>query len=151
FLKEVLGYQAGVFRGDGENSEAKTGVRGLNAVAARLIAEPLKELHLGLAIMTSDAPEGLNSLKEKGVPKVEVKGERFQVVTEFKWEPGPFSIKSEWVYVTEARDGQSIGGIDLPARTSRGAYLTGTWRISKPFQLAARYEKVRYGSADPEG
>jgi hypothetical protein len=71
--------------------------------------------------------------------------------TEFKWEPGPFSFKSEWVHVSEARDGQSIRVTNLPARISRGWYLSGTWQMNKPLQLAGRYEQVRFSSADPQG
>jgi phosphate-selective porin len=147
----VVGYQAGTFQHDGENSEAKTGVRGAPAYAARLTVEPVKELHLGAAIMTSDVPEGLNSLKEKGATRVFVHGKRLRFGTEFSWEPGPFAIKSEWVRVNEAREGQSVGETDLPERFARGAYLTGTWRISQPIQLAMRYEQVRYRSANPQG
>jgi phosphate-selective porin len=150
-FSEVLGYQAGVFRNDGENSESDTGVRGMQTYAARLTAEPLKTLHFGAAVMTSKVPEGLNSLKQKGAPEVYVKGKRLRFGTEFRWESGPFSIKSEWVHVSEARNGQSIRQTDLPAKLSRGMYLSGTWRMKKPFQLAARYERVWYGSADPEG
>src|SRR5262245_51151403 len=150
-FKEEISYQAGVFQHDGENSEAKTGVRGALAYAARLTANPLKEIHIGAAVMTSDVPEGLNSLKEKGVTKVFVQGGRLRFGTEFKWDPGPFSIKSEWVRVSEARDGQSIRETDLPARISSGWYLSGTWRINKPLQLAGRYERDWFGSANPQG
>nr|UXE44174.1 hypothetical protein Hi04_10k_c1170_00021 [uncultured bacterium] len=102
-------------------------------------------------VLTSDVPEGLNSLKEKGAPEPLVKGRRLRFGIEFKWEPGPFAFKSEWIHVSEARNGQSIRGTDLPDRTSRGWYLTGAWHISKPLQLAGRYEQIRYGSAKPEG
>jgi hypothetical protein len=119
--------------------------------AARVIAEPLKKVHIGGAIVTSNVPAGLNSLKEKGVPNVYVQGRRLRFGAEFRWEPGPFSIKSEWIHVSEARDGQSVRETDLPARISRGWYMAATWRTNKPFQLVARYERVVYGSADPEG
>ena len=89
-LKEELSYQAGVFLHDGENSEAKTGVRGAPAYAARLTATPLKNIHIGAAVMAADVPEGLNGLKEKGVTKVYVLGPRLRFGTEFQWEPGPF-------------------------------------------------------------
>ena len=150
-FKEELSYQAGAFLHDGENSEAKTGVRGAPAYAARLTATPLKNIHIGGAIMTAGVPEGLNGLKEKGVTKVYVQGPRLRFGTEFQWETGPFSIQSEWVHVSEARDDQSIRETDLPARISRGWYLAGAWRINKPLQLVGRYEQVRFGSADPQG
>jgi phosphate-selective porin len=147
----VVGYQAGAFANDGENSEAKTGVRGKPAYAARVTAEPVKELHLGAAFVTSNVPEGLNSLKEKGAPRAFVSGRRLRLGTEFGWASGPFAIKSEWVHVSEAREGQSIRETDLPERIARGAYLTGAWRISQPIQLAMRFEQVRYRSANSEG
>jgi phosphate-selective porin len=150
-LAGVVGYQAGAFQHDGENSEAKTRVRGTHAYAARVTVEPAKELHLGAAIMTSDVPEGLNSLKEKGAPRAFVRGRRLRFGAELSWEPGPFAVKSEWIRVNEAREGQSVQETDLPERIARGAYLTGTWRISQPIQVAMRYEQVRYGTANPDG
>jgi phosphate-selective porin len=150
-LNDGLSYQAGVFLHDGENSEPKTGVRGVPGYAARVTAQPLKNLHLGAAFMGSDVPEGMNSLKEKGVTKVFVQGNRLRFGTEFRWEPGPFSIKSEWVHVSEARNGQGIHEENLPARISRGVYVTAMWHLAKPFQLGGRFEQVRDGSADPEG
>jgi phosphate-selective porin len=150
-FKEVLGYQAGVFRNDGENSESKAGVRGTRTYAARLTAKPLKKVHIGGAVAASDVVEGLNSLKIAKSPDVFVQGARLRLGTEFRWEPGPFSIKSELVRVTEARERQGVREEDLPAKISVGWYLGGTWTINKPFQLAGRYERIRVGTADPEG
>jgi len=150
-LKDGLSYQAGVFLHDGENSESKTGVRGVPGYATRVTAQPLKNLHLGAAFVGSDVPEGLNSLREKGFTTVFVQGPRLRFGTEFSWEPGPFSIKSEWVHESEARKGQGIHEENLPARISRGAYVTVMWHFAKPFQLGGRFEQVRNGSADPEG
>jgi phosphate-selective porin len=149
-LKKVLSYQAGAFLHDGENSESKTEVRGHPAYAMRVAADP-KNLHFGAAVVTSNVPEGLNSLKGEDPTRVFVEGTRLRFGTEFKWEPGPFSFKSEWVRVREAREGQSIRETNLPAKISTGWYLTSMWRINKPFQLGARYEQDRFSSADPRG
>jgi phosphate-selective porin len=149
-LKKRLSYQAGAFLHDGENSESKTEVRGHPAYAMRITADP-KNLHFGAAFVGSDVPGGLNSIKEKGITNVYVQGPRLRFGTEFKWEPGPFSFKSEWVHVSEAREAQSIHETNLPARISRGWYVTGMWRINKPFQVGGRFEQDRFSSADPQG
>src|SRR5262249_12812629 len=149
-LKKLLNYQAGAFLHDGENSESKTEVRGAPAYAVRVTSDP-KKLHFGAAVVASDVPEGLNSIKEKGIANVFVNGTRLRFGTEFRWEPGPFSFQSEWVHVSETRDGQSIHGANLPARITRGWYLQGMWRINKPFQVGGRFEQDRFSSADPQG
>jgi phosphate-selective porin OprO/OprP len=150
-LRKFLRYQAGVFRNDGENSESKTAVRGTRTYAARLTLKPLRKLDVGGGVASSDVPEGLNGLRGENTPAVFVSGRRLRVGTEFQWEPGPFSLRSEWIRVSEAREGQSVRGTDLPAKISRGWYVSGTWKINKPLQLALRYEQIRFGSADSTG
>jgi len=70
----------------------------------------------------------------------------------------------------EARENQGIRLEDLPAKISRGWYLTGTWAVTgekkdggieprRPFfsqglgaiELAARYEQLRFGSSKHVG
>ena len=148
---KAVGYQAGVFRNDGENSESKSGMRGTRTYAARLTVKPLRKVEVGGAVTSSDVPEGLNGLRGENFPHVYVLGQRLRLGTEFRWEPGPFSFRSEWVHVSEAREGQSVRETDLPAKISRSWYASGAWRISQPIQIAARYERIRFGSADASG
>jgi phosphate-selective porin OprO and OprP len=185
FFKRGFGYEAGVFRNDGENSESHENVRGRQTYALRLTGTPLRLLRLPLdlsaieiaaAAASTDVPEGLNSLRghtNAGVDffkHVYVEGRRSRMGTEFRWQPGPFSIKGEWVHVSEARQGQSIRGADLPAKISRSWYGSATWTITgestaggveprRPFpstgigaiQIAMRYEQLRFGSAEHTG
>src|SRR5262245_35432485 len=46
FFNRGFGYEAGVFRGDGENSESLDNVRGQRAYALRLTGKPLRPLRL---------------------------------------------------------------------------------------------------------
>jgi phosphate-selective porin OprO and OprP len=185
FFQRGFGYEAGVFRSDGENSESHDNVRGKRTYALRLTGTPLRPLGLpldlgkieiGAAAVSTDVPEGLNSLRGRtngGInffPPLYVQGRRMRIGTEFRWQPGPLSIKSEWIHVSEARDRQSIRETDLPAKISRGWYVTAAWTVTgepteggieprRPFplkgggaiQIQGRYEQLRFGGAEHAG
>ena len=185
FFKRGFGYEAGVFRNDGESSESHDSVRGKRTYALRLNGTPLRPLRLpfelgkielAAATVSTDVPEGLNGLRgqtnsgNEFFPRLYVQGRRLRFGTEFRWQPGPFSLKSEWVHVSEPRHSQSIRGNDLPAKISRGWYVTAAWTITgestdggveprRPFpskgpgaiQIATRYEQLRFGSAEHFG
>jgi len=189
FFKKGLSYEAGVFRNDGEKNDTTTVLTdespGNRTVAGRVTATPLRLLHvpevfkkveLGAAVTETDVPEGLNSLRghtNSGYDffhHIYVKGRRSRVGTELSWTPGPFSAQGEFIHVSEARENQSISGGDLPAKISRGWYLTGTWVVTgekkqggikprRPFldggfgavEVAGRYEQLRFGSAEHIG
>jgi phosphate-selective porin OprO/OprP len=185
FFKRGVSYEAGVFRHDGENSESHTDIRGNTGYALRFNATPLRPLHLpldlgkievGVATVISDVPEGLNSLRghtysgKDFFNHVYVNGRRVRLGTEFRWQPGPFTIKSEWIHVGEQRNEQSIRATDLPAKVSRGWYVTGAWVLTgepseggvkprHPFpksgigavEIATRLEQIRFGSAEHVG
>jgi phosphate-selective porin OprO/OprP len=185
FFKRGVSYEAGIFRNDGENSESRADIRGETAYVVRLNATPLRPLRLpldlgkielGVAAMSSDVPEGLNSLRghtHSGIVffnHLYVKGQRLRLGTEFRWQPGPFTLKSEWVHVNEERKEQSIRDSDLPDKVSRGWYLTGAWVLTgepseggvkprHPFpasgfgavEIATRLEQLRFGSAEHPG
>ncbi len=187
FFHRGLSYEAGAFQNDGENSdghisEADRKERGGRTLALRLSGAPLRPLPLpaqlgrievGAAIASSNVPEGLNSLRghiysgESFFPRIYVQGRRLRIGTELSWSPGPFSIKGEFIHISEARDRQSIREADLPEKISRGWYVTGTWVITgemkeggveprRPFlsgglgaiELAGRYEQLRFGSSE---
>jgi len=185
FFKRGLSYQAGIFPHDGENSESHTNIRGEPAYAVRLNATPFRPLRLplelgkielGAATVASDLPEGLNSLRghtysgKDFFNHVYVKGRRLRIGTEFRWQPGPFTVKSEWIHVAEQRNDQSIRATDLPDKLSVGWYLTGAWVLTgepseggvkprHPFpnagigaiEIATRLEQQRFGSAEHPG
>ena len=180
FFQRGLGYEAGGFRTDGENSESSVDTRGGRTYAARVTGMPLRLLSLpgdwdevvvGVAAVESKVTEGLSSLRGRTISgdayfsHVYVQGRRLRIGTEASWRPGPFSIQSEYVRVSEAREGQSVRADNLPAKISNGWYITGTWAVTgeskengieprRPFltkgiggvELAARYEEIRFGS-----
>src|SRR5262249_34303845 len=80
------------------------------------------------------------------------------------------SLKSEFISMSEAREGQGIYLEDLPAKISRGWYVSGTWTVTgenkaggvepkNPFlehgvgaiELAGRFEQIRFGSSEHPG
>jgi phosphate-selective porin OprO/OprP len=96
-----------------------------------------------------------------------VKGRRDRRGVEFRWRPGPFSVRSERIRVTDERRSQSVEDTDLSPLVMTGWYVSGTWavtgenkadgvdRVRRPLfqggagavELAARIEELRFGSA----
>ncbi|PYS55060.1 MAG: hypothetical protein DMG13_05700 [Acidobacteria bacterium] len=191
FFERGLNYEVGVFRRDGEDENAESTdaeTRGERMYAARVTGTPLrllpvpkiaKQLELGIASTSSDIPEGLSGMRGKTASgytffrhkDAYVNGRRFRLGTELNWSPGPFSIKSEFIHVSDQRANQSIRATDLPLLIARGWYVTGTWAITgekkadgiEPrhslfvdggagaIELAARYEQLRFGSSQHIG
>jgi hypothetical protein len=148
-LNKIVSYQAGVFRNDGENSESKTAVRGTQTYAARLTVKPLPKVEVGGAMASSDVPEGLNGLRGSDFPAVYVSGQRLRVGTEFQWEPGPFSLRSEWIHVSEARKGQSIRGTDLPAKSPAAGTQPGPGESTGRFNSPCAMSRFVLGARTP--
>jgi phosphate-selective porin len=191
-----LGYEAGIFRNDGDNGTFSDVVSergaerfrsGVRTFAGRLTGTPLRltpapkvfhDLEIGGAFASTKVQEGLKSLRgrtELGQTifrHVFVHGHRLRLGTQLRWAPGPFSLKGEFIHVSEERLGQSIRGEDLPNLVERGWYLSGTWVVTGqkhderdepkkaffPFgkglgavELAARWEAIRFGSAEHPG
>lgn len=181
----ALGYEAGVFRHDGNQARFGENPGAGTTVAGRVTVRPFRsaskssafrDLEVGVASTSGDVPEGPgpNSLRARsigGAPifyEVYVKGRRTRLGTQLSWEPGPFSVKSEIVQIWDSRNSQGILGNDLPSLGYRGWYVSGTWVLTgerkaggveprKPLltggfgamELAARYERARFGSSDP--
>lgn len=121
--------------------------------------------------------EGLKSLRGRMItghtffPRLFTHGQRLRLGTEFAWLPGPFSLKGEFTHVSDQRLGQGIRGNDLPDLITRAWYVSGTWvvtgdpkaSVSEPrrefifgrgigaVELGARFEAIRFGSADHIG
>lgn len=139
--------------------------------------KPLKTAELGLAMTSTTVPEGPKSLRGRLTTREEfferffVHGERRRFGAEFVWMPGPFSLKSELIRVREQRLGQGIRNDDIPDLVGRGFYVSGTWCLTgepkadgieprKAFltgggvgavEIAARFETIRFGSAEHPG
>jgi phosphate-selective porin OprO/OprP len=181
FNNRAVGYEAGVFRHDGENAQFDFNPGAGQTVAARVAGRPLRltaatgatrEMEVAVAVTASEVPDGLNSLRGRTVFRhqffapVYVNGRRVRLGFDADWRPGPFSLKAEFIRVTDERKNQGIFDEDLPVLVSRGWYVSGTWVLTgeskfdgiaprRPLfrggaggiELAARAERLRFGSS----
>jgi len=182
-----IGYEAGVFLHDGDNALANDPeeVRGDQTVALRLTFEPLTgrksradELRFGVAWTGSDVPEGMTAIGGDSAlhghffpSNVWIRGARRRIGGELEWRPGPYSLKAEYIRLTQQRLGQSVTDGDLPDAIADGWYVSGTWAITgeqksrgldrpkRPLpgggfgavELAARLETLTFGSGAAAG
>jgi phosphate-selective porin OprO/OprP len=144
--RRMLRYEAGVFHEDGRNARTSsaTKVWGGTTGAARLVVQPwrtlqsaLEDFQIGVAATRSDVPEGIPALRGEAVlgepfydPETPVLGMRRRTGVEARWRPGPFSVKSEYMRVTTAREEQSLESTDLSPLLGSGWYVSGTWAIT---------------------
>jgi phosphate-selective porin OprO and OprP len=144
--RRILRYEGGVFREDGRNARTSstTKVWGGTTAAARLTVQPwrtldsrLEDLQVGVAATRSDVPEGIPALRGEAVlgepfydPDTPVLGLRRRTGLELRWRPGPFSVKSEYIRVITAREGQSLDSSDLSPLRGSGWYVSGTWALT---------------------
>jgi phosphate-selective porin len=183
-LDRALAYEAGVFDHDGRNArtqEPEGRVYGGRTLAARVTFQPFRaekswrnDFQVGAALTGSSLEEGLPDLRGRTSlnvrfyrPDVWVEGHRRRVGAELRWRPGPFSVKSEYIRVTDERLGQSVDDTDLSPLVATGWYVSGTWALTgehkangldtprRPvlrggvgaIELAARLERLAFGSA----
>ena len=180
-LKRLIGYEAGVFAHDGGNASSKSTVAGDRTLAARLTLQPLRgkkrrwrDLQVSVAGTTSDVPEGISGLRGRTAldapffePDLWVQGARRRGGVEFRWRPGPFSVKAEYARVTTERREQSVDDTDLSPLVASAWYVSGTYLVTGErktdgidaprrtllrggwgaLELAARIESLRFGSA----
>ena len=187
-LDHAVGYEFGKFDHDGRNAESVSGnrVSGGPTVAWRITTQPLRkflkkeynDLEFGYAHTSSDLEltadfDNKSSIKGKTVFGDEiftadqyVAGKRERKGLEFRWRPGPFSVKFENITLTEERLGLSVEDTDLPPYQHKGWYVSGTWAITgeekakgldqpkKPInkggvgaiEVAGRVEHIKFGS-----
>jgi phosphate-selective porin OprO/OprP len=193
-FRRIFSYQVGVFQHDGENGRTKEALfllpgeappKSDRSIAGRLVVEPLRHsngprdlrrLSLGVAMTSSDIPDGLNSLRGRSLfgsefaERMYVAGARRRIGTEAIWLPGPFSVKWEYARSNEQRKHQGILDDDISDFVTAGWYLSGTWAITgepkandiEPrtplfqgglgaVELAARYERLSFESALKQG
>jgi phosphate-selective porin OprO and OprP len=183
----LLGYEAGVFLHDGDNALANDPgeVRGDQTTALRVTIEPLsgrksraEELRFGVAWTGSDVAEGMSAiggdtaLHDHFFPSnLWVRGARRRIGGELQWRPGPYSLKAEYIRMSQQRLGQSVTDGDLADAIADGWYVSGTWAITgeaksrgldspnRPLpgggfgavELAARLEAMTFGSGAAAG
>ena len=178
----MLRYEVGGFNHDGVNARTNDLERvfGERTLAGRLTLQPLlstqsilSDLAFAVAFTTGDVPEGFPALRARTsmgepfyLPDVSVRGERRRIGFDARWRPGPFSIKSEYMKLTQERLGQSSDETDLSKFFGEGWYVSGTWAITGEnkaegldsprrslfrggigaVELALRAEGISYGS-----
>lgn len=186
-LDRTLRYEIGVFEHDGVNARRRESdrVHGARTLAGRVAARPfrrtdssLNDLHFAIAFTRTDLPEGFSALHGKTAlgaefyePAVWVRGRRLRLGLEARWRPGPFSLKAEYVRLTDERREESVEVTDLPPALAVGWYLSGTWALTgerkaagleeprRPItrgglgaiELAARAEALSFGSVGSHG
>ncbi|MBI4477194.1 MAG: hypothetical protein HY654_08470 [Acidobacteria bacterium] len=184
-LRRALVYEVGVFERDGDNARPKTSTRvfGDRTTALRLSSHPfgrstapLTDLVIGVAFTRSDVPEGFPNLRGRTAlgasffpSNLWVKGRRMRTGLEARWRPGPFSVQTEFIRVTDERRGQSVEETDLSRFLTDGWYASATWAATgerksqgldtprRPFlqggfgalEVAVRVEELRFGSEKP--
>lgn len=136
----------------------------------------VRNLELGVNATWSSVPEGLNGLVGRSVYRhrffapVYLNGTRVRTGIDAALLAGPFSVKAEWMYVSDERQGQGLGNVDLPNAEARAWYVAGTWLLTgeqkdgtvsprRPFlrggagaiELALRAERLALGSASTAG
>ncbi len=192
FAKDRVAYQAGVFRGDGDNTnyviddDDDVEIEGSNqdfveqTWAGRVVVTPwentrnlLRSADFGVAFTNGQLAEGLFGLRGETLSGFNftqpyyVKGDRRRFGLEGRWMPGPFSVQAEYVRVSDERNSQGLGDVDLPDAIAQGWYIAGTWTVtgenkgggyvnpSRPLptkglgavELAVRFEDLRFTSA----
>ena len=184
---EAITYQTGWFKRDGDNSAFSQGLdqnefepppvdgtlAGRVEVAPwQQTRGPLRRLHLATNLTTGVVGDGLFGMRGRTVngfvffEPVYVGGRRNRFGVDALWTPGPFSVVAEYNRLTDQRNGQGLGDVDLPDVIAQGWYLTGTWVVTgentaggveprRPvhrggpgaLELAARVEELRFSSA----
>ena len=183
----VLEYEIGTFAHDGRNARRNDSgrVHGDRTAAGRAVVQPwrskksaMRDLAFGVAFTTSTLAEGFPDLRGRTPldlpfyrPDLWVQGERRRVGVQFRWRPGPYSLKSEYMRLTDQRLEQSVEDTDLSPFLATAWYVSGTWAITgeakaegleRPrralfqggygaVELAARIENVRFGSVATDG
>ena len=116
-------------------------------------------MQFGGAITSSDVPLGFPAVRARTVfgesfydSDVWVYGRRQRTGLEARWRPGPMSIQSEYIRLTDERRGQSVEDGDLSPLVAHGWYVSGTYALTRKrsrfgrVEVAARYETMSFGS-----
>jgi phosphate-selective porin len=173
---KVIGYDAGLFRRDGETARFGSNPGAGRTVAARITVAPrgrarhpkaLRDVEAGFSVTSGDVAEGRYSLRGRLTSRdaffspIYVNGHRVRTGADVNWRPGPFDVRAEVMRADDERRGQGLLGETLPAVRAQGWYVTGVWAVAgrrahaasrsafsgvAGLELAARVEQVSFGS-----
>jgi phosphate-selective porin OprO/OprP len=166
-LNSRLGYEGGIFTGDGDNalSSKITRVSGGRTVATRVVIEPfhkskreIADIQFGAAATLAEVPLGLPGIRARTVfgasffdSDVWVQGRRQRTGLEARWKPGPVTVQAEYIRLSDQRREQAVDGGDLAPLVAHGWYVSGSYRRG-PIEAASRFETLSFGdtSGHPE-
>jgi phosphate-selective porin OprO/OprP len=186
-----VSYAGGWFRHDGDNvrfsedlEQNEFGEAPVDGtIAGRVELAPweatrglARRLSFGFDATHGDVAEGLFGMRGRMsdgfvfFEPVYVNGRRIRFGVDGIWTPGPVSVVAEYNRLTDQRNGQGLGDVDLPNVIAEGWYLAGTWVLTgerkaggvEPkhafplhgagaFEVAARIEELRFSSAGTGG
>ena len=182
FFKRGLNYWAGGFRHDGDNAQSKKIRGGDETLAGRLTGAPLRaagetlgNLQVGTSFTISKLSDDSfrpNGLRGRTIltqdyfwEPLYVKGNRRRWGVDGDWSAGPVSARAEYTLQLDTRNGQGLGGEDLPDARARAWYASATWLLTgeskkRPvapdndflqggfgaIELAARVERIWFDS-----
>jgi phosphate-selective porin OprO/OprP len=186
-LDRIVRYEFGQFDRDGDNALSRNPARvtGGRTTAWRVSAQPLRnvespyaDLYLAFATTSGEVDEGFPALQGDAVLGARmfeadfwVKGRRERTGLEFRWRPGPASVKFETIRLTNERLGQGVEEDDLSPYEAKGWYVSGTYAVTgetkadglenpeRPLfqggvgaiELAARVERITFGTTAADG
>jgi phosphate-selective porin OprO and OprP len=114
-----------------------------NTIAGRVELTPweptrglLRRLQFGANFTRGVVDDGLFGMRGRTVREftffepMYVSGERIRLGVDALWTPGPFSVSAEYNRLTDQRNGQGFGDVDLPDVIAQGWYLAGTWALT---------------------
>ncbi len=147
-----LRYQGGWFLHDGDNSVFVEDLEQNefleeppvdNTIGGRVELTPweptrglLRRLQFGANFTRGVIDDGLFGMRGRTVREftffepMYVSGERIRLGVDALWTPGPFSVSAEYNRLTDQRNGQGVGDVDLPDVIAQGWYLAGTWALT---------------------
>ena len=146
-LRSTIGYEAGRFDHDGRNARTNNPNRvyGNTTFAGRLTAQPfrhrkkssLSDLEVGVAVTESDVPEGFASIRGRTAldapffpADLSVPGAASAWGSRARWQPGPYSVKAEYIRLSTERAGQGRRRPRSSALVASGWYISGTWAVT---------------------
>ena len=148
FFKRGLGYSAGVFGHDGDNSRANKIAGGDRTVAVRVEGTPLRKIkalnldqtEVGVDFAStdvSDASKLPNGLRGRTVVSqynfftpVFVKGTRRRYGADVEWSKRQFGARAELMQVTDQRTDQGLRSGTLSDAKYHAWYASGAWVLT---------------------